>query len=77
MNTTLFVIVFALMALCILLMRKILKLEYAVFDLNEKLNLSDEEYVDLFNVNLELTEEVELLTEFQKIRKLTKEKTTI
>lgn len=48
-----------LMILCLLLMRRITKLEDDNFDLNEKLNLSDGEYVDLFNVNLELSEQIE------------------
>lgn len=67
MNTTLFIFVIALMFLCVLLMRRILKLEYAVFDLNEKLNLSDGEYLNLFDVNLELTETVE---KFATVKKL-------
>lgn len=48
-----------LIILCLLLMRRITKLEDDNFDLNEKLNLSDGEYVDLFNVNLELSEQIE------------------
>jgi len=59
MNTTLIVSVIALIALCIVLMLKIIKQEYVIYDLNDKLNLSDGEYVDLFNVNLGLSEQVE------------------
>jgi hypothetical protein len=78
MNTTaLLIFVIALMVLCVLLMRRILKLEYQVFYLNEKINVSDEEYVDLFETNLQLSEEIELLSEFEKIKNLVKEKATI
>lgn len=59
MNTTLIITVIALILLCLLLMRRILKLEYQVFDLNDKLNLSDMEYLDLFDVNLRLSTELE------------------
>lgn len=59
MNTTLIVPVIALIVLCIVLMLKIIKQEYVIYDLNDKLNLSDGEYVDLFNVNLGLSEQVE------------------
>lgn len=51
--------VILLIALCFLLMRRITKLEDKNFDLNEKLNLSDGEYNDLFNVNLGLSEQIE------------------
>jgi cell division protein FtsB len=77
MNTVLLIFVIALMVLCVLLMRRILKLEYQVYDLNEKINISDEEYVDLFETNLQLSEEIEILTEFKKIKELVKEKATI
>jgi hypothetical protein len=78
MNTTaLLIFVIALILLCILLMRRILKLEYQVFDLNDKLNISDGEYIDLFETNLQLSEEIELLSEFEKIKNLVKEKATI
>ena len=59
MNTALFIFVIALMVLCVLFMRRILKLEYQVYDLNEKLNLSDGEYIDLFTENTELSLQVE------------------
>ena len=59
MNTTLLLIVIALIVLCILLMRRIIKQEIIIFDLNDKLNISDGEYIDLFNVNLGLSEQVE------------------
>ena len=47
------------MVLCVLLTRRILKLEYQVYDLNERLNLSDEEYIDLFSENTKLSLQVE------------------
>ena len=59
MNTTLYIFLALLIVLCVLLMRRILKLEYAVFDLNDRLQLSDMEYVDLYNVNLKLSEQIE------------------
>lgn len=65
MNTTLLLSVIALIVLCVLLMRRVLKLECQVFDLNDKLNLSDGEYVDLFNVNLGLSEQVENFAEIR------------
>ena len=77
MNTTIIILGIALIALCLLLMRRILKLEYQVFDLNDKLNISDGEYNGLFERNLQLSEEVELLTEFKKIKELVKEKATL
>ena len=59
MNTTLLLFVIPLMGLCVLLMRRIIKQEYIIFDLNERLNLSDGEYIDLFDANIELSEQVE------------------
>ena len=59
MNTNIIILGIALIALCILLMRRILKLEYQVFDLNDKLNISDGEYIALFDVNLKLSTELE------------------
>ena len=59
MNTTIIILGIALIALCLLLMRRILKLEYQVFDLNDKLNISDGEYIALFDVNLKLSTELE------------------
>jgi hypothetical protein len=70
MKTTLLIFVFALVALCILLMRRILKLEYSNFDLNEKLNISDQEYISLFDENTKLSDkllEVKLMNEIKKI----------
>ena len=62
MNTTIIILGIALIALCLLLMRRILKLEYQVFDLNEKLNLSDAEYIDLFDENIKLSKKIENTT---------------
>ena len=59
MNTSIFILIIALMVLCVLLTRRILKLEYQVYDLNERLNLSDEEYIDLFSENTKLSLQVE------------------
>ena len=65
MNTTIIILGIALIALCLLLMRRILKLEYQVFDLNDKLNISDGEYIDLFNINLGLSEQIENFAEIR------------
>ena len=62
MNTTLYIFLALLIVLCVLLMRRILKLEYAVFDLNDRLQLSDQDYIDLFDVNTKLTTELENFT---------------
>lgn len=59
MNTTLLLMVFSLMILCVIMMRKIINQEVKIFDLNERLNLSDEEYIDLYDVNLKLSTELE------------------
>ena len=65
MNTTLFIFVIVLMALCVLLMRRILKLEYQVFDLNDKLNISDYEYISLFGENRKLSKTIDTFAEIR------------
>ena len=57
---------FCIFILCILLMRRVLNHEITIFDLNDKLNLSDKEYVDLFNENIKLSEEIDDL----KVKKI-------
>lgn len=59
MNIAVILSVIALIALCVVLMMKIIKQEYVIYDLNERLNLSDGEYVDLFNENTKLSLQVE------------------
>ena len=59
MNASIIISGIALIVLCIVLMRRIIKQEYIICDLNERLNLSDEEYLDIFDVNLKLSEQVE------------------
>lgn len=59
MNATIIISGIALIVLCIVLMRRIIKQEYIIYDLNERLNLSDEEYLYIFDVNLKLSEQVE------------------
>lgn len=59
---------FCLLVICILLMRTVLKQEITIFNLNEKLAISDQEYIDLFNENLLLTghsNDLEVSSEFK------------
>ena len=46
---------FCLLVICILLIMAVLKQQITIFDLNEKLAISDQEYIDLFNENLLLS----------------------
>lgn len=55
---SIYILMFCIFILCILLMRRVLKHEITIFDLNDKLNLSDKEYVDLFNENIKLSEKI-------------------
>lgn len=59
-----------LAVLCIFLMRRIKIIEDQKFDLNEKLNLSDEEYISLFNENLKLAEELDTMKVLKRIKNL-------
>lgn len=65
MNTTLLLSVIALIALCIILMRRVLKLECQVFDLNDKLNVSDYEYICLFGENRKLSKTIDTFAEIR------------
>ena len=65
MNTTLIISVIALIVLCILLMRRVLKLECQVFDLNDKLNISDYEYISLFGENRKLSKTIDTFAEIR------------
>lgn len=59
---------FCLLVICILLMLTVLKQEITIFNLNEKLAISDQEYIDLFNENLLLTghsNDLEVSSEFK------------
>lgn len=49
---------FCLLVICLLLMRTVLKQEITIFNLNEKLAISDQEYIDLFNENLLLSDKI-------------------
>ena len=64
--TAIYILMFCIFILCILLMRIVLNHEITIFDLNDKLNLSDKEYVDLFNENIKLSEEIDDL----KVKKI-------
>ena len=64
----LILIAFCLLVICILLMRTVLKQEITIFNLNEKLAISDQEYIDLFNENLLLSgsyEDLEVSSKFK------------
>jgi len=67
---TIYIMILCLFVICILLMRVLLKREITIFDLNEKLNLSDQEYIDLFNENLKLTEKISELKLMKRIKNL-------
>jgi hypothetical protein len=64
----------SLVIICILLMRRILIKENTIFELNDKLNLSDKEYVYLFNENLKLVEKIADLKLMNRIQNLNKDK---
>lgn len=64
--TITYVILGILMILCIFMMRKITILEDDNFELGERLKLSDEEYISLFDVNMALSEQVE---DFETLKK--------
>ena len=68
--TAIYILMFCIFILCILLMRRVLNHEITIFDLNDKLNLSDKEYVDLFNENIKLSEEIDDLKVKKIMRKL-------
>lgn len=60
-----YILMFLIFILCILLMRRVLIHEITIFDLNdtiselnEKLNLSDKEYIDLFKENRKLSDKI-------------------
>ena len=64
----LILIAFCLLVICILLMRTVLKQQITIFNLNEKLAISDQEYIDLFNENLLLSgsyDDLEVSSEFK------------
>jgi hypothetical protein len=54
-----FIFLGLLILFCIVLMRKINTQENHIFDLKDKLEISDREYILLFNINIELSEELE------------------
>jgi len=65
MNTTLLLSVIALIVLCVLLLRKIIKQEIIIFDLNDKLNISDYEYISLFGENRKLSKTIDTFAEIR------------
>ena len=67
---TIVIILFCLAVLCILLMRRITIIEEQKFELNEKLNLSDQEYIDLFKENVKISKELSTLRVLKRIQNL-------
>jgi hypothetical protein len=59
-----------LAVVCILLMRRITIIEEQKFELNERLNMSDEEYIDLFKENIKIKDELSSLKVLQRIKNL-------
>lgn len=75
--TVIYIFTFFIFILCILLMRRVLMHEITIFDLNdtiselnEKLNLSDKEYIDLFTENMKISEELSSLRVLERIKNL-------
>lgn len=71
------ILTFFVFILCILLMRRVLIHEIKIFDLNdtiselnEKLNLSDKEYISLFKENIKISEELSSLRVLERIKNL-------
>jgi uncharacterized membrane protein YGL010W len=71
------ILTFFVFILCILLMRRVLIHEIKIFDLNgtiselnEKLNLSDKEYIELFTENMKISEELSSLRVLERIKNL-------
>lgn len=56
--TELLIITVLLLIACVLLMRSFVNQKIKIEDLNEKLNLSDQEYIDLFNENVKMADEL-------------------
>ena len=56
---------FCLLVICILLMRTVLKQEITIFDLNDKLNISDYEYISLFGENRKLSKTIDTFAEIR------------
>ena len=65
-----YIMLVLLVILCILLMRRITIIEEQKFDLNEKLNLSDQEYISLFKENVKIHEELSSLRVLERIKNL-------
>jgi hypothetical protein len=59
-----------LAVVCILLMRRITIIEEQKFELNERLNMSDEEYISLFKENIKIKDELSSLKVLQRIKNL-------
>lgn len=51
---------------CTYMIFKITKQNVTIFDLKRRLNISDREYISLFDTNIQLSEEIENLAETSK-----------
>ena len=56
--TELLIITVLLLIACVLLMRSFVNQKIKIEDLNQQLNLSDQEYVELFNENVKMADEL-------------------
>lgn len=65
-----FIMSIILAVACILLMRRITIIEEQKFELNEKLNLSDQEYISLFKENVKIKDELSTLRVLERIKNL-------
>ena len=68
--TQLIIIILLLLIACVLLMRSFVNQKIKIEYLNEKLNLSDEEYVDLFKENIKISDELSSLRVLERIKNL-------
>ena len=65
-----FIMSIILAVVCIFLMRRITIIEEQKFELNERLNMSDEEYIDLFRENVKIKDELSSLKVLERIKNL-------
>ena len=67
--TQLIIIILLLLIACVLLMRSFVDQKTKIETLNEKLNLSDAEYIDLFKENIKLSDKITELKVIKLIKK--------
>lgn len=66
----LIIIILLLLIACVLLMRSFVNQKIKIEYLNEKLNLSDAEYIDLFKENVKISEELYTFKVLNRIQNL-------